>query len=139
MTAPLITSLEQAGEGSRELDIAVRDALLPDETALDFTMKIGFADQPWTHSERRIFVVENYTTSLDAALALASRVLGDDWLWSMHQNYQAHPSTPAYQVTLRNMDRATGDFDEPVSGPTPALALCIAILKATNPKGQPNV
>jgi hypothetical protein len=66
------------------------------------------------------------TTSLDAALALAERVLADDWAiyvekrphWSGGPTWSAH-------VTDGCVVR------EDWLAPTPALALCIAILRAT--------
>ncbi len=130
----LVARLEGASEGSRKLDVAVRDFLLPDETALDFTMKIGFADQPWTHGERRIFVVENYTTSLDAALALAERVLPGVVFWNLEHNAIIN-LVPIYRAEVSGeRDGCAGEGE----APTPALALCAAILRATATGPQPS-
>ena len=69
------------------------------------------------------------TTSLDRALALAERVL-PGWGWSAGGSRGEH---------YARIDTPDGrDFEESYAA-TPALALCLAILKATNPKGQPNV
>jgi hypothetical protein len=165
MTAPLITSIEQAGEGSRELDWQLVKALF------GFSMwksKHGYwnLDWPaeWPFSERPLHcsipgrspddvydsetgkklppvavptdwldTIEcpEFTTSLDAALALAERVLKP-------------PYTGPISLTIAGSGQAYIDHIDPCGmgvqafGRTPALALCLAILKATNQE-QPNV
>ena len=116
MTTPLITRLEEAAEeaaeGSRELDELV---------ALGTTHPYGIGP-----SGRAALLP--YTTSLDAALALAERVLPE-------MNCTGFDKTPlgveAY-VSLNNVD--SGHWCEVGwHKSSPALALCIAILKATTP------
>lgn len=126
----LIKRLEEAEAGSRELDIAFRDAVLPDAKTQDLTMLTGFADKPETHGERRIVIVENYTTSLDAALALAERVL-PGWAWEIRMDQdvafvQAAPKWWQEGLAAPDEDGVSAE------GNTAALAICIAILKATD-------
>lgn len=113
MTASLIEKLEGAGEGSRELDYAIRAVV---ETFDDY----------WA-----LRVPADWTTSLDAALALAERVL------------------PGWRRTVEElscgqwMSVVTGKKPEPhlslplhvARAATPALALCAAILRASS-KGE---
>ena len=103
----LITRLEEAAEGSRELDRAIWRELEFD-------------------SRGEPTLCPAYTTSLDAALALAERVL------------------PGCLVSLFLHGNATASVECKTSGrvkteglaTTPALALCLAILKA-NHKDKP--
>lgn len=106
----LITRLEQAAEGSRELDMAIWDAT-----------------GGWSVNNPPA-----YTTSLDDALALAER-LRPCWSWSVGQNVH-HKYWLAYALVL---DDYRSSF-QPTNGmaKTPALALCLAILKA-NHKDKP--
>lgn len=135
----LITSLELARAGSRRLDIAIRDALFPEDAAKDFIFKTGFADQPWTHGETHVVIVENYTTSLDAALALAERVL-PGWRWQISALEDGAIGSVAKWGGGHLIEFVSSQRDgDDVRLFPPALALCIAILRATNPKGQPNV
>ena len=115
MTTPLITRLEEAAEGSRELDELV---------ALGTTHPYGIGP-----SGRAALLP--YTTSIDAALALASRVLPE-------MNCTGFDKTPlgveAY-VSLNNVN--SGHWCEiGWHKSSPALALCAAILKA-NHKDKP--
>ena len=107
----LITRLEkaaeEAAEGSRELDRAIWHELEFD-------------------SRREPTHCPSYTTSIDAALALAERV-------------PVAPYTGPITLTIAGSGQAYIDHSDPCRmgvqafGNTPALALCIAILKATTP------
>lgn len=105
----LIARLEAAEVGSHELDKAVAIAC-------------GSSIQVWAETASDgtfLGSVRAYTTSLDAALALAERVL-EGWqvgMWTTKQN--------AVGSVLRDDG---GAFD--ATAATPALALCIAILRA---------
>ena len=99
----LITRLEEAAQGSRELDVLIQNALRPHDNSV------------WWMAQPPV------TTSLDAALALAERVL------------------PGCLVSLFLHGNATASVECKTAGrvkteglaTTPALALCLAILKAT--------
>lgn len=121
--ADLIARLESAEAGSRELDARVCAA---------------FCKEPGTYE---IFPV---TTSLDAALALRARVLSGWWT-----DVHVWPPRPVKypirtEIILDDEDAsaiATLSYCHPKIPPvevgwgdaaTPALALCIAILKATH-------
>ena len=96
----LITRLEEAAEGSRELDRAIWHELEFD-------------------SRGEPTLCPAYTTSIDAALALAERVGLDGWntLYAAMMNWKAHDPRGPLSKTL-------------------PLALCLAILKA-NHKDKP--
>lgn len=118
MTQELIARLESASEGSRELNIALGQALGLIDSDLVFTeadgsrVKRGNCD-PW----------RDWTDSIDAALALAKRVL------------------PGSGVGLCSV--GNGKWEAWIGGrgayltsyPTPALALCIALLRASSAEG----
>lgn len=92
----LIQSLEAAEGGARTLDYAIKAWL-------------EVHDKYWDNR-----VPADWTTSLDAALALAERVLGED-------------------EALRLLARIVADvYDDPVNGTIKDLPrlLCIAILRA---------
>ena len=121
MTTPLITRLEEAAEGSRELDAAIWYAV--HEPDVDYP---GIRTEQTEQGPREVLTCElgskwaddvgRYTTSLDAALALAKRVLPGVWAKAA-----LYPSAGPVSVgRARN----------------PALALCIAILRA-NHKDKP--
>lgn len=133
MTTPLITRLEEAAEGSRELDEAIHDLLCASKFR---TCIKGLSDDDgglWMYEfpGHRASSALRVTTSLDAALALAERVLPE-------MNCTGFDKTPlgveAY-VSLNNVD--SGHWCEiGWHKSSPALALCIAILKA-NHKDKP--
>lgn len=114
----LIERLEKAGEGSRELDVAV------------YAHVEGIAE---TLAELRWQAFAPVTTSLDAALALAERTglrpymadatIKGRWRWTLEN--------PALLGDLEAEPWTNG-----VSA-TPALALCLAVLRAT--QEQPDV
>jgi len=98
----LIARLESAGEGSRELDEAVI------RTLTDAQVVARFGDFEWRPEGVGIWrAMPSPTTSVDAALALAERVLPKVW-WEM-----------------------TAAHGERAAGKTPALALVAAILRAS--------
>jgi hypothetical protein len=133
MTTPLITRLEEAAEGSRELDCRVAAWLMTLSGPVEFHV-VG----PPTYEHERYFCAPAgmdwigydllnsapaYTRSLDAALALASRVLPGLYMWNVE--YDDEPTgTPASA-------RVYAKTDGRGYAATPAIAMCIAILKAT--------
>lgn len=103
----LIERLEAAERGSRELDYAIKAALEDDEY--------------W-----RLRVAADWTTSIDAALALAERVLDGDISYDLFHDYGGFNRAKVYAI-----------MDGPVMAETKAetmpLALCAAILRARGP------
>lgn len=124
----LIKRLEEAEAGSRELDALVFRRFggpLPKEFAgygVELTWQAdGSATMPVGEMQVR-YDPPAYTTSLDAALALAERVL-PEWGWYAGGSRGEH---------CGRLDTPDGcDFEEAYAA-TPALALCIAVLKATD-------
>lgn len=128
MATDLITKLEEAGEGSRVLDgrvevfirdvFASRSGLKPEHSAKWRSNAAGFVSDGHT-----TYASNPVTTSLDAALALASRVL-PGWVWNMGNDL---PCWVHLWIDDRNYD------GNPIQGnaSTPALALCAAILRAS--------
>jgi hypothetical protein len=130
----LIKRLEEAEAGSRELDALVFRRFggpLPKEFAgygVELTWQAdGSATMPVGEMQVR-YDPPAYTTSLDAALALAERVL-PGWGWEISHddcigNYYAWVGKDFY---LRGPQEHLRGIQE-----NPALALCIAVLKATD-------
>jgi hypothetical protein len=105
----LIKRMEEAEAGSRELDIAL---------AMETTHVYGF------DSEREIDAYPHPTTSIDDALALAERVLPRLYMWNVE--FDDEPTaTPASAKVYAEQDGRG-------YAATPALALCIAVLKAAD-------
>lgn len=115
----LITMLEQADCGSRELDAATYEAL----------------GRPWDDDPREYSFLTGwdcpppYSTSLDAALsALPEGWLPEQMSWSVEGS----------PVVASIWNRQNGDAYRSCDGEakTPALALITAILKATREAGE---
>lgn len=123
----LIERLERAEAGSRELDVAICLLLVPNEAQPNG----GWRYWPTPDSEVSSIDPRRVTTSLDAALALAERVLPDhDWSVgclpvSDDADYEEHHSFGALLYS-----RYTRPYDTMAHGATPALALVTAVLKA---------
>ena len=121
----LIARLEAAEVGSRELDEAISTAMCDSKFR---TCIEGLSDEQggmWMyefegHAPSSALRV---TTSLDAALALAERVLDGDFSYDLFHDFGGYNRAKVHGIT-----------DGPVSGEgkaeTMPLALCIAILKA---------
>lgn len=129
----LVARLEATSAGSRGLDAAItahlNGALLkPYPPATDFgpSAKWQFWSLDGAHflGNESKFPVPPFTTSLDAALALAERVL-PGWLWNLAAE------TYGCDAELFSPRGECWDGHGPATGATPALALCIAILRAT--------
>ena len=130
MTPGLIERLEAAGEGSRELDAEI--ARLSGGQAI-----ARFGDWDCREDGTGIWrPLPRYSSSLDAALALAERVLPGDpdfeptgpsvgWKINLYRGMVPAP-LGGWIASLR---RHASDGVEGSSS-SPALALCIAILKA---------
>jgi hypothetical protein len=137
----LSTRIASAEVGSRELDaeIAVLDGwcLHPNKTYEAVQGDSGFTCEDcransWgnrsnnVHRQRLHDPVPTYTTSLDAALALAERVL-PGWGFYLRQDKDGCGCGMVYP---EYNSVTAGHF----TAPTPALALCAAVLKAVESK-----
>jgi hypothetical protein len=124
----LIERLEAAEMGSRRLS---DDVLLATGWA---ERRLPMDSVPyWMHPDHLGVALsvanEAVTTSLDAALALAERVLpGIIWTVCRLPSGNALAKHGPFYATLESDDEWSPTLDQ--SAPTPALALCIAVLKA---------
>ena len=139
MTQELIAKLESASEGSRELDALVTVALRLDckrglSDDLQYLSPIRRDDECaigtyWyvCRSGRSLRTAEPVTTSIDAALALAERVLPKLWTWRVEKN------NGGYFVAFWS----DGDYapDGEAVCASPALAICAALLRASAAQG----
>jgi hypothetical protein len=111
---PLSERVEGAGGPDRELDREVWAALVANPPAS--LVHVGRIEVP------------AYTASLDSALGLVERVL-PGWAWRVEFVAKWRPGGPFYGADLT-------DGIKPASrraGPTPALAVLAALLKALRP------
>ncbi len=138
----LIQRLEEASEGSRELDrdIAKRfDRAEWNKCANWASMPCGAPEEVIDRDALRW--LPRYTTSLDAALALAERVLGRVQ-WAIYTDWPIRTTEPLIDGGwTRTPDTVRGCFVRVFGDPyelrnvdaealTPPLALCAAILRA---------
>ena len=134
----LISSLEAASEGSRELD------------ALVFCAAHGHAFERWSELRETGFIYRRpsgvsvcslgedekpYTTSIDAAVALIERKLPGWTLANLSQEDDKTWFAELREGFLTSYRRVIHSSSEPgrlpsARPPTPALALCIALLRA---------
>lgn len=135
----VIIRLEQANEPSRELDLAIAQALVPDVVVLRHNDDTG-ENEPYVHWE--------YTGSVDAAIALAERVL-PGWTWRVASCCVSddawimpdfnHPTLgaglirdlPMVYAEQDPLEFLGTDIDLRPSG-RPAIALCLAVLTAVH-------
>lgn len=128
----LIARLEAAEAGSRELDEAISDALCVRKTRHFIA---GVQDELWMyefdgHAPSSALRV---TTSLDAALALAERVLGG-WAWRV-DHWGAMSRITLNECDNEGWHRSKHQRIEVAVEQPPALALVIAILRAKQGEG----
>lgn len=103
--ADLIARLEAATEGSGDLDYEIWDSL--------GTGALGLADKPRS--------IKRYTESLDAALTLVPAI------WRIYAIQESHIEGEWFAGLDRRREHRESMIGK---APTPALALCIAALKA---------
>ncbi len=134
----LIARLEAAEVGSRELDAEIALATAQDGAVSIVDPEVAgiFSPRPgWLLDANGSSISASpFTTSLDAALALAERVLGG-WAW------QVDRWGAMSRITLNECDndgwhRSTHRRIEVAIERPPALALCIAILRAKQGEGE---
>lgn len=126
----LIARLEAAKEGSRELDAEIAVAVFETQKTDDDLIYArpcakgdNCAPGTYWHVQRSgmsLRTAFNYTTSLDAALTLVP----EDLSWAV--------KSPGFQSLRKTflVELESGDYQWCGEGWTPALALCIAALKA---------
>lgn len=124
----LIARLEAASEGSLELDEAIALRFYPWLAPLPRSEYGG-----WHHpTDGLIAPADPYTTSLDAIVALIERKL-PGWSWGVSGAlsptctgllYEPAPTATGYRTKQR------------ADGKTPAIALCIAFLRALRTQDQ---
>lgn len=138
----LIARLEAAEAGSRELDGAIHRATSPDDLLMADSGSVGRNPRPARRQPLREcgFVSDrdladmmgspSVTTTIDAAVAFAERVLGDAFRLALVQR----PDTSWDAATLW-LDTDPNREVEYGHAPTPALALVIAVLRAKAQEG----
>lgn len=127
----LIKKLEEAEEGSRELDCLIatyltgiewRDASSKDRPEFAIKKNMSRAERffgPWFSS---FILVGRYTTSIDAASALVEKKFpGDAWRLECG---------PLVGVGARTCEAELECNRAPADAKTPALALCLAFTRA---------
>lgn len=135
MKEELIGRLETAEVGSRELDVLIWTVFDAAKIERDISRHKGTWPRGASNDEkaaRRASYLKasapGFTTSLDAALALAERVL-PGWWPAFAKTSPVAWSADVYEPT----SHASQSVGQAASGP---LALCIAILRATPNAGM---
>lgn len=133
----MIERLEKATQSDRFLNIAIKAAVDFDPAFLTngLDLREAIARYPEDGSVERHFDVPNYTGSLDAATALAERLL-PGWEWALFR-YSAPGRGGRSTSTTRifphdGQQLGSGDC----LGANAAIALCIAVLKAHCAQGE---
>lgn len=136
----LIGQLEAAEVGSRELDGAIHRSMFPDDLIMTDPGSVGSV---WRRPKREpigsypelpgltiaeCMGVSPYTESMDAALALAERVLPKETFWEVSHNAVINGQRMYHADVFPPYQSGEATFWG--YGPHPALALCIAILRA---------
>jgi len=144
--AGLIERLEAAEVGSRELDCEVYEMFnaglkpVPKQAGRYFDPSIISVHGAEKYITRGTSVAPKYTTSLDAALALAGRVLPGWWWTAGKCGLTCHASVGPDRAFIAEPDLSKYDagFHADIPNPsTPAIALCVAALKAVAATGEP--
>lgn len=153
----LIEKLEAAGEGGADLDAEIFLALTPDAYGADILRREGLnsdsiirgrggASYQYPQGGGCSFPIPEVTHSLDAAIKLVERKL-PGWTWGLNgydpeggvdiggQRDFRQPHAVVYgpSVMTKGMFGEPDDWDRPgheAHAPTPALALCLSLLKA---------
>ena len=128
MSESLIAKLEQSPEGSRELDVAiwhlVETGWQRDESDPGWSFRPVRDPNIGRTTVRDSVVAPSYTTSLDAALQLVP----EGWGWLV-EVWQREESWAQVVCRPKGSTKPSGIF-EGAEAKSPALALCIAALKA---------
>ena len=130
----LIRELEEATEGSRKLDARIHLTRRSFLIGLGFTLaapQIAFAESDgWVVESGHSSKSPHYTTSIDAARTLVP----DDWAWIVEDTKEqgCGPGREGIGACVWN----TMDVPPIHRAETPALALCIASLRARQAKND---
>ena len=149
----LIVKLEEASEGSRELDGDIAETLGYAASAIKGLLGMkrrenrkGYAAVDRGEWARYTPTMENwkappYTTSIDAALELMMEEMAEEehvwtWLikfqpWALAAFKSQHREVFRVGMTPWNGKQLFSDKTVTAAAPTPSLALCIAILKVS--------
>ncbi len=123
----LIAKLEAATEGSRELDLEIA-MICGHDLSSGFTPTFAYhGDTPvyeWSTGE-----TPSYTTSIDAALTLVP----EGWYVATIAQWRSGPGPRIWAATLNAEPGADAGYRHATRS-SPALALCIAALKACDAK-----
>lgn len=125
--AELIARLEAAEVGSRELDVRMVAACDPSEWGVG-DLEIALEDP-----DRRLNP-QHYTTSLDAALALAKSVLPSETMWNI--SHLAVIGGKDFYFCDLYLPETGPEIDTSGDGWSPSLAVCAAILRALDAQEQ---
>lgn len=121
----LIHKLEQAKEGSRELDYAIQSVFVGAENVVSETG--SEACGCWWDTKRKIFhAVPYFTSSLDAAMTLVPEGLA----WTVSNRPLAKDHWASVANPLHD------DDGNPATAKTAPLALCLASLRARQQQQQ---
>lgn len=136
----LIARLEAASEGSRELDRELM-LLVGDAREVDHCTFYGPDERVWYFGEYEretdLPPLPYLTTSLDAIVALIERKLPGWTLARLGQNDDKTWHAELREGYLTSYDRVATSSYRPGSRPaSPALALCIALLRALRTQDQ---
>lgn len=147
MSKELIKALEWAEKGSREMDFRIWLAAERDETVcptVPAAFRCDLSDEFTLYDDQMnslgwigFHMVPRYSVSLEAAIALSGRVM-TGWYVGVQPWFHSDPDRVMSRAYLVRPDWSKWNpvDDEWVearygtSAPSPALAVCIAILKA---------
>lgn len=118
----LISRLEEATEGSRELDAEIGIAAgLAERRRHSFDGEEHIYELRDSGSTNEVYWPDAFTTSIDAAVALVERLLGDEYWWIIERGRTRSATIGRWNPS--------GEWYATRCA-TPALALCLAALKA---------
>lgn len=138
--AKLIERLEKAEAGSRELDCWIgyhADLLVDDMSWREKIDKFGIEhalNAATSYSNVWRTQLPHYSTSIDAAVALVERLLPGWTIASIGQD-----DGKRWHAELRKGYRTSYSTVALAGSPTPALALCLAALKALEARDKPTI
>lgn len=122
----LIQRLQEAAEGSRELDLEIGEAV----AVVRFNPATGRYRTDRLNKETLVHNAPRYTTSIDAALTLVP----EHFRWSVNARQNAVDRVDGYLAHVWFGTTPSYESTETWAA-TPALALCIAALKARTQEG----
>ena len=132
IASALLAKLEAATGPSRELDAAIAVAIFKAAPGIDLRAEAAEEDcEAGTYwlvgpSWRSLITSQRYSESLDAAMTLAAPPGHPMWTWRVEARiHGTNPLHHSYEAEITVPSHEYGGF-----APTPALALCIAAVRA---------